>query len=374
MSWWNTHAPLPGSPEALEAQKQAIARRGHWVVSFAHGAAVVILIVFSAGSLVGLTGEALTRAIAEAQGGVLDIPRAIEVMVSTLLVPAMDMAMFYAAIMIRLSRQRRQDGYGLHTAVVIIVSLLESATFIYMSAVYDNPGQNYALWMLIVLRGVSAPGLATYLSLAATPPVSSRDILYLTESLAADGVLNDTALIAYDPTALTDATLRAYETRLAIWFAVAEMPPDDRARLDALRMAVQAARAAHVPALPEPVAQVVEADPNVDPNVDPNTSPDGPGGGLPDATRGGTPREPSDVRISRRGSNLRTFTRAGHNPRRLTASAEAARRARAMRYLDAQPDMPKAALRRKLRCAKDAADGYWSEWYEARAQSAQAAG
>ena len=198
-----------------------VGQRGRFTAGAAHAAALVVLIVFSLGSLVGLTGAALTRLLTETHHGWADVPLAIEIVVSTLLVPAMDIGMLYAATMIRILRQRRQTGAALHVGVIICVGIIEAATYVYMSAVYDAP-HTLAVWALIIARGLTAPLLATYLSLAMTPPVGSGDILYLTESLAAEGVLADMAQIAHDATAPTDR-------KLAIYQAVALMSPADRA-------------------------------------------------------------------------------------------------------------------------------------------------
>lgn len=111
-------------------------------------------------------------------------------------------------------------------------------------------------------------------------------------------------------------------------------------------------------------AQMALPPPTVD--ATPDGPPDGPGGGVTHETD--TRR--SDGHSPRRTGQLTPFS-GSRNPRRLSPTAEAARKRRAYALLDATPDMSKAELRRKLRSAKGAADGYWADWHAAhRAQQA----
>ena len=67
----------------------------------AHVCASLMLVLFSAGSLVALGGDALLSVLGGAQRGHVDVPAAISLGVSTLLVLCMDVAMLYAASMLR---------------------------------------------------------------------------------------------------------------------------------------------------------------------------------------------------------------------------------------------------------------------------------
>jgi hypothetical protein len=219
---------LFGSRDPIERQLNAVAKEGEGLARVAHGSAVAMLVLFSAGSLVALAGDS----VAAIASGHVTIPAAIAAGVSALLVLAMDVSMVYAASQLRLLAVRRQSaGSGLHRVVLIAVAVLEAATYAYMSWRYEQPGDGVA-WALIVARALAAPLLSVYLSLARALPVTGRDILQLAERLAAEGVLRDIAHIAADPAAtLAD--------KLAIYGPVAVNAPDDDARLVRLFEAAQ---------------------------------------------------------------------------------------------------------------------------------------
>jgi hypothetical protein len=75
----------------------------------AHICASLNLVLFSAGSLVALGGDASLSVYAGAQSGRGDLPAAISLGVSALLALCMDVAMLYAASMLRLLGMRRAE-------------------------------------------------------------------------------------------------------------------------------------------------------------------------------------------------------------------------------------------------------------------------
>jgi hypothetical protein len=143
----------------------------------AHVISFLLVLAFSAGSLVALAGGAFTHFLTEWRAGILDIPALISFSVSFLLVVCMDVALIVAASAVRMLLQRRQPGVGGHVAVIIGVSLVEASTYLYMSWLYDHP-TTWEAWLLIAARSLAAPLTAVYLSLARTLPIGARDILY----------------------------------------------------------------------------------------------------------------------------------------------------------------------------------------------------
>lgn len=238
---------LFGHADEIAAQLHEIERQGRGMARLAHVAAFALVIAFSAGSLVALSGEALARIVAQWRAGGVDVPAAISLAVSVLLVVAMDVALVVAAANIRMLRQRRQEGIGLHVAVIIGVSLVEAATFCYMLVTYDAP-TSWAVWLLIVARSLSAPLTAVYLSLARTLPVGARDILAQVELATGRGVIRDMVTVAGDP----DAPL---QRKLELYRAASVMAPADAAKLDALIIATTATPAPQA----RQVAQIAQA-------------------------------------------------------------------------------------------------------------------
>ena len=107
----------------------------------AHICASLMLVLFAAGSLVALGGDALLGVLDGAQQGHLDLPAAISLGVSTLLVLCMDVAMLYAASMLRLLGMRRAEprSMRLHRGVMATVAVLEVGTHAYMAWRYETP-------------------------------------------------------------------------------------------------------------------------------------------------------------------------------------------------------------------------------------------
>jgi len=219
---------MPRTHDLAATQLKDLAKQGISMARLAHFCAAILVLLFSAGSLVALGGDALASIFATWNTGSLDIPSTISLAVSTLLVACMDVGMVYAASMLRLLTARRADPQEkrLHQAVLFGVAILEAGTYLLMSARYEHP-ISWPLWLLIVARALTAPLLSVYLSLARPLPVTSRDILAHVELASGQGVIREAITIANDPQA-------PFNEKVALFAASAQMVPSDRARLDAL--------------------------------------------------------------------------------------------------------------------------------------------
>ena len=217
-------ARIFGEADPIEQQLAAIAREGATLARLAHVCAFLMLILFSAGSLVALAGDSI-QAIAS---GHATFPAIIAAGVSGLLVACMDTAMLYAASILRLLAARRaaKEEGRLHRWVLTSVAILEAGTYAYMSWKYEQPADAIA-WALIAARALAAPLLSVYLSLARPLPVTARDMLALAERISGEGVLRDLAHIASD----VHATLAE---KVALYSAAAIIAPAEQSRLAAL--------------------------------------------------------------------------------------------------------------------------------------------
>src|SRR6476660_2489305 len=86
-----------GERDEVADQLADIARQGSGMARLAHVCASLMLVLFSAGSLVALGGDVLLSVLDGAQKGHVELPAVISLGVSTLLVLCMDVAMLYAA-------------------------------------------------------------------------------------------------------------------------------------------------------------------------------------------------------------------------------------------------------------------------------------
>ncbi len=210
--------------DAVDVALADLAKQGAGMSRVAHACAMLLVILFSAGSLVALSGDAVASLV----HGRVDVPTAISVGVSTLLVLCMDVGMVYAASMLRVLNARRAiaSEKRVHLFVMISVALLEAGTYLYMSSQYEHPHAS-AAWVLIIARAAAAPMLAVYLSLARPLPVTSRDILAQAEMASGAGVLRDVSAAANNRNAPLAQKMRVYG-------AAAIMTAEDRARLDSM--------------------------------------------------------------------------------------------------------------------------------------------
>jgi hypothetical protein len=222
-----------GERDEVVDQLADIARQGSGMARLAHICASLMLVLFSAGSLVALGGDALLSVLDGTQQGHVDVPGAISLAVSTLLVLCMDVAMLYAASMLRLLGMRRADprSMRLHRGVMAIVAVLEAGTYAYMAWRYEAPVSLVA-WALILSRALAAPLLSVYLAMARPLPVTARDILAQVELASGLGLIRDAVTVANDASA-------SLSQKVALFGASAVMTPQDRERLDGLLAAVE---------------------------------------------------------------------------------------------------------------------------------------
>jgi hypothetical protein len=174
-----------------------------------------------------------------AQQGHVDLPAAISLGVSTLLVLCMDVAMLYAASMLRLLGMRRAEprSMRLHRGVMATVAILEAGTYAFMAWRYETPVSVIA-WALILSRALAAPLLSVYLAMARPLPVTARDILAQVELASGLGLIRDAVTIANDSSA-------SLSQKVALFGASAVMTEQDRERLDGLLAAVERQHSPH---------------------------------------------------------------------------------------------------------------------------------
>jgi hypothetical protein len=222
-----------GERDEVADQLADIARQGSGMARLAHVCASLMLVLFSAGSLVALGGDALLSVLDGAQQGHVDLPAAISLGVSALLVLCMDVAMLYAAAMLRLLGMRRAEprSMGLHRGVMATVAVLEAGTYAYMAWRYETPVSVVA-WALILSRALAAPLLSVYLAMARPLPVTARDILAQVELASGLGLIRDAVTIANDASA-------SLSQKVALFGASAVMTSQDRQRLAGLLSAVE---------------------------------------------------------------------------------------------------------------------------------------
>jgi hypothetical protein len=232
--------------DPVERTMRDLAHQGTLMARLAHLFATVMVVLFSLGSLVALSGDALTASLATLHaGGLPRLPDIISIGVSTALVLCCDVGMVYAATVIRVAFTRGvREGMWLHYGVMVGVAVVEAGTYLYMSWRYEAPA-TWAAWALIVARAASAPLLAIYLSMARALPITSRDILHQAELAQGIQLVRDVVRVAQDPTASLADKMQLYE-------ASAEMQPKDRQRLAQMIAVVQRRLGEHGGRLPVP--------------------------------------------------------------------------------------------------------------------------
>lgn len=209
-------------------------RQGSASARIAHIFAMLLVVLFSAGSLVALGSDAMQSVLTQwNQHHTLDIPSAITLAVSFLMVLAMDTGMLVAASTLRVLAARRAPvgEKWIHIAIMAGVAIIEAATYWYMSVKFEQPATG-AAQALIIARAVAAPILAVYLSMSRPLPVTSRDIMGQVELASGRGLLRDVTAVANDRTA-------PLERKMKLYSASAIMAPAERARLAEMITAVQ---------------------------------------------------------------------------------------------------------------------------------------
>ena len=325
--------------DPVEEQLRDIARQGGALSKLAHACAFLLILLFIAGSLVALSGDALVQVV---QLGVQPstIPPSISIAVSTLLVVAMDAGMLYAASMLRILSARRADPEErrIHIAVMVVASVLESCTYVYMAFRYDAPTSG-AGWALVIARALAAPAFSIYLSMARALPVGPRDILYQVELASGKGVIRDAVIVANDHTA-------PLARKMALYGASATMTVSDRTRLDNM------------------IGVLGDTD-------------GGPGSGMPLPPPQLPPPDDDDEPSVQRSAETFPHLVPTRRSRRMDASAlaaarklsaEVARQAAAYAYLDANPASSANQLARVLKCRREVAGQLHAAWRIERRQ------
>lgn len=219
--------------QRVNAVMREMEQHGEHLANWANRLATMLLAVFSTASLLSLSLAAFNTFMAQLAAGHLDIPDALSVLLNLLLVLAMDMAMFYAASVIRAvaSAGGATREIAVHVVVMATASLLETATYIYLVVQYDRP-TNAWLWAIGIGRGIAAPLFATYLSLARKLPVAPRDIAYYVALLSGRGVVHDVAVLAADRHA-------PLHRKVNIYTAAATMAAAEHAKFSRIIAAVE---------------------------------------------------------------------------------------------------------------------------------------
>ncbi len=224
-----TMIPTSTSPtDDVARQLRDMERQGGGMATFAHICAVLLLVAGSLGSLISISADAFRHFLTAAQAGRPDVPDLINAVVGVLLVLAGDAALLYAASMIRVltSAQAPRSEITVHMWVMVGVSLLEAATYLYMAWLFDPP-TNWLLWLIDIGRAIAWPLLCAYLSMARPIPVGPRDVAYQAALASGKGVVRDVAVIAADPSA-------PLERKVRIFRAASTMTPTDRAKFDGI--------------------------------------------------------------------------------------------------------------------------------------------
>ncbi len=266
------------STDPVERAMRELERQGAGMARLAHLFATLMVVLFSLGSLVALSGDAFGAIVSAVEhGGLPGIPQAISVLVSTLMVVCCDIGLVYAAMTLRVLKTRgtSRDEQLLHWFVLVTVATIEAGTYLYMSARYEAPSG--VAWALVVARAVAAPLLSVYLSMARPHPVTPRDILHQAELAQGIQLVCDVLRVAQDPSASLADKMRLY-------VASAHMAEQDRQRLEGMiavvqdRIALPSASADSTYAdVPEPpiVAGIVALDPGSPDDDDDDTDGDG---------------------------------------------------------------------------------------------------
>ncbi len=226
MTWFNRQTPTPQQQVTHAIDK--LERSNALIVRLAHFFAFALIIATSIASLISLAADLLIAVLA----GHGTVATDASVAITLLLVMAMDVGMVLAATYIRIGRQRGESLRALsgHLSIMVIVALLEAGTYTYMLFLYEHP-HNWISWVLIIARGFAVPLLSIYLSMAQEITVKTEDIARLTEVVSGVGLLRDLVEQANDNAAPLDK-------KIAVYRAAATLSPAQRAKLDAMYLAV----------------------------------------------------------------------------------------------------------------------------------------
>lgn len=180
-----------GEPDEGKRELKQAMSHGAAVLALARAWAIPLMVFFSIGALVTLGGVPLEHNLALIEAG--QPPDWVELgglVVTVMFVIGMDLAMITASIFLNDARARgAQFGEVWKLwALMLSVGALEAATFIKMVANYEHPTSAYD-WGLLIARGVLAPIIAVFLSLATERAVSRDDVVRLLQVRSGEGLL-----------------------------------------------------------------------------------------------------------------------------------------------------------------------------------------
>lgn len=223
-----------GRRDPVQRAQREMEHRGRVLTAVMHFASYVMLVLFSLGSAVGITGDLVRHVLAVGPLSWAALTSNIVILVSLALVLCMDLGDIYAAFNLR-DRARRQEpfnlGYVWDIAAIVVATGLEGGTFIYMSFHYDSV-VGTGLAILVIGRGIFAPLYAIYLNMARPTPPGVADVSYRMFMGSAAGVERKIVAIANDP----DATL---VDGVAMMRASARINKQDNSTLDAMMAAAE---------------------------------------------------------------------------------------------------------------------------------------
>lgn len=243
MAFWNKQETISPQEQVTQAI-DSLERSNAMIVRIAHVFAFLLIIATSVASLISLAATLVIVVLA----GHGTVPADASIAITLLLVLAMDVGMVLASTYIRIGLQRGETAKQLwgHFVILLVVSLLEAGTYTYMLVIYEKP-DTWQAWALIIARGFAVPVLCLYLSMARRITVNTQDIAVMIEIFSGVGLLKDLAQSANDPTAPLDRKIMIYR-------ASATLSDAQRAKLDAMHIAVKSDAPVLPPAIITPDA------------------------------------------------------------------------------------------------------------------------
>ena len=220
-------------PDPVQAALDKVERQNRGMLRAAHTFALLLVIATSVASLISLAGD-LVQAVFTTHH--FTLPQATSLVITFVLVMAMDTGSLYGAAMVRVLRGRRapRSEQMVHLGIMGIVSALEAGTYTYMLVLYERP-HDLATWLLVVARGLSVPLLALYLAMAQPISVTPADIARESELITGKAVLKALVTLADDPNAKADNLSRL----LAMYAASADLSAAQRDKLKSMFYAAQ---------------------------------------------------------------------------------------------------------------------------------------
>lgn len=229
---------LFGEHDAVTVRLRDYERRESWRAPRSHVAAFSLIVLLSLASLIAFSADALRQVQSQWVQGRIDLPAVISVSVSLLIVVAMDTAILRAARSIRRLADSRASmrERAAHVAVLVLVCILEAATYIYRAWAFDRP-ETWEAWGIIIVRGLIAPLLGVYLSLDRPIPIGPRDVLYQVELRTGARLIGDVVVLVNDPHVPLEHIAQLY-------YIAAPMPREERERMDGVLAVLHNVRSA----------------------------------------------------------------------------------------------------------------------------------